>query len=142
LQSIDALRCNFISQQNTQLMEQHMSGMIGGSLSTVPDGWVIDFEKAELKHMPFQDGVYLVVKGRCPGKGFDVRLAPLVYNETRPDYWGIEVAMFTAGSNAEAADDNAMFERSVPLAGITGTRGVTVIGANQELRIDIDGEAF
>jgi hypothetical protein len=121
-----------------------MSGMIGGSLSTVPDGWVIDFEKAELRRLPFQDSMYLWVRGRCPGQGFDVRLAPLVYSQARPEYWGIEVAMFARPDAADndVADDTSMFERSVPLAGITGTRGVTVIGANQELRIDIDGKAF
>jgi hypothetical protein len=122
-----------------------MSGMLSGSLSTVPDGWVIDFEQAELRRMPFQDSLYLWVRGRLPAKGFDARLAPRVYNNERPDYWGIEVAIFASADAADGgaqADDTLMFERSVPLAGITGTRGVTVIGANQAQRIDIDGEAF
>jgi hypothetical protein len=121
-----------------------MRGTLGGSLSTAPHGQVVDFEKAELRRMPFQDSLYLWVKGRFPAVGFDARLAPRIY-EGRPDYWGIEVAVFAAHApvdETDAADDNLDFERSVPLTGITGTRGVSVIGANQVQRIDIDGEAF
>jgi hypothetical protein len=130
-----------------------MSSILGGSLSTVPAGLVIDFETAELRRMPFQDSLYLWVRGRLPAQGFDARLAPRIYNQGRPDYWGIEVAAFAsivAANDAEDAKSDAgtesgeslMFERSVPLTGITGTRGVTVIGASQQQRIDIDGEAF
>ena len=123
-----------------------MSGMCDASLSTVPNGQVISFEKAELRRLPFQDSLYLWVKGRMQVTGFDARLAPRIYNEGRPDYWGIEVAAFASigpandeGHAADHAGDSLSFERSVPLTGITGTRGVTVIGANQVQRIDIDG---
>ncbi len=126
-----------------------MSGTLGGSLSTVPQGQIIDFEKAELRRMPFQDSLYLWVKGRLPAQGFDARLAPRIYNDGRPDYWAIEVAAFSslvaandAGDADSLAHENLSFERSVPLTGITGTRGVTVIGANHMQRIEIDGEAF
>jgi hypothetical protein len=119
-----------------------MSGMCDASLSTVPNGQVISFEKAELRRLPFQDSLYLWVKGRMPATGFDPRLAPRIYSNGRPDYWGIEVAAFAsinAANDADDAGDSLMFERSVPLTGITGTRGVTVIGSNQVQRIDIDG---
>jgi hypothetical protein len=129
-----------------------MCGLPGGALSTVSSGHVIDFEKAELRRLPFQEGVYLWVRGRMPAAGMEALLAPQVYHG-RPDYWGIEVAAFAsiapandtgrigADSKGEAGDD-LVFERSVPLSGITGTRGVTVIGANRSEQIDIDGEAF
>lgn len=128
-----------------------MSGTLCGSLSTVPAGQVIDFEKAELRRMPFQDSLYLWVKGRLPASGLDARLAPRIYNDGRPDYWGIEVAAFASiqpandsghgqcSHGGEDAGDTLHFERSVPLTGITGVRGVAVIGANQVQRIDIDG---
>ena len=122
-----------------------MSGTLSGSLSTVPQGQIIDFEKAELRRMPFQDSLYLWVKGRLPAQGFDARLAPRIYNHGRPEYWMIEVAAFSrmvAANDDSDTDDSLIFERSVPLTGITGTRGVTVIGANHMQRIDIDGEAF
>jgi hypothetical protein len=121
-----------------------MSATLGSSMSAVPNGRIIDFEKAELRRMPFQDSLYLWVRGRLPAHGFDARLSPRIY-QGRPDYWGIEVAAFAQNVGADSAvvnSDGMMFERSVPLTGITGTRGVTVIGANQQQRIDIDGEAF
>ena len=56
-----------------------MSGMLGASLSTAPNGQIIAFEKAELRRPPFQDSLYLWVKGRMPAVGFDARLAPRIY---------------------------------------------------------------
>lgn len=43
-----------------------MSSTLRGSLSTVPQGQIIDFERAELRRLPFQDSLYLWVKGRLP----------------------------------------------------------------------------
>jgi hypothetical protein len=121
-----------------------MSAMNGGSMSAAAGARIIDFEKAELRRLPFQDSLYLWVQGRLPAKGLDARLSPRIYHG-RPDYWGIEVAAYTdqtADNDQDAADDALVFEKSVPLTGITGTRGVMVIGASQEKRIDIDGTSF
>jgi hypothetical protein len=125
-----------------------MSATSGGSMSALPSARIINFEKAELRRLPFQDSLYLWVRGTLPAKGLDARLSPRIYHG-RPDYWGIEVAVFSGktpdndtGDFDDRGDDTLIFERSVPLTGITGTRGVTVIGANQEQRIDIDSEAF
>lgn len=120
-----------------------MNSSSSGSLSSVPSGRIIDFELAELRRLPFQDSLYLWVRGKLPQTGYEVRLAPRFYHE-RPDYWGIEVAIIVA---PQAANDAAIgqisleFERSVPLAGITGVRGITVIGANQFKRIEISDES-
>jgi hypothetical protein len=145
LQSIDAHECNFVVRRETQISTGvFMGGLDSGSHSTVPFGRIIDFEKAELRRLPFQDSLYLWVRGRLPVGGFEARLAPRIYHG-RPDYWGIEVAAFasvTPDNDADDAGDRLMFERSVPLTGITGTRGVKVIGANQVQRIDIDGRSF
>jgi hypothetical protein len=119
-----------------------MTTSSGGSLSSVPHGRIIDFDVAELRKVPFQDSLYLWVRGQLPGAGYEARLAPRVY-QIRPDYWGIEVAVVT---QSKAANDAALdevplhFERSVPLTGITGVRGITVIGANQVKRIDVSAE--
>jgi hypothetical protein len=118
-----------------------MSGLPSGSLSMVSGGHIIDFEKAELRRLPFQDSVYLWVKGRMPASGLDVRLSPRIYHG-RPDYWGIEVAAIAsldADNDSGEAGTILDFERSVPLSGITGTKGVTVIGASRCERIEIDG---
>jgi hypothetical protein len=118
-----------------------MHSSMGGSLSSVPNGRIIDFEVAELRHVPMQDNLYLLVKGTMPSANFEVKLAPRVYYD-RPDYWGIEVAMVALPpSDDTAAETRVEFEKSVPLSGITGNRGITVIGANQIKRIDIAGES-
>lgn len=119
-----------------------MNSSSTGSLSSVPNGRIIDFETAELRKLPFQDSLYLWVKGTLPGAGFEARLAPRIYQNT-PDYWGIEVTVVQAHSSAGSGDDrlSTVFERSIPLTGITGNRGITVIGANQVKRIDIAGES-
>jgi hypothetical protein len=125
-----------------------MSSSSSGSLSSVPNGRIIDFETAELRKLPFQDSLYLWVRGHLPGIGFEARLAPRIYHD-RPDYWGIEVAVIHAtpvvspepANDVGDADSTLVFERSVPLTGITGVRGITVIGANQVKRIEIAGES-
>lgn len=120
-----------------------MSGIAGSSLSGAPNGQIIDFERAELRRVPFQDSLYLWVSGKLPGPGFDVKLAPRYYFG-RPDYWDIEVAAVTVPSPANDVADNDTtleFERSVPLAGITGILGITVIGANRIKQIEISDES-
>jgi hypothetical protein len=125
-----------------------MNSASSGSLSSVPNGRIVDFEIAELRKLPFQDSLYLWVRGSLPGIGFEARLAPRVYHD-RPDYWGIEVAVIHApdivvpgpANDIGSGDETLVFERSVPLIGITGVRGITVIGANQVKRIEITGES-
>ena len=120
-----------------------MNSASRGSLSSVPNGRIIDFETAELRKLPFEDSLYLWVRGTLPGIGFEAKLAPRLYQD-RPDYWGIEVAVVTAPKAANDSDIGEVsldFERSVPLTGITGVRGITVIGANQVKRIEISGES-
>ena len=67
-----------------------MSGMAGSSLSSAPNGKIIDFDRAELRRVPFQDSLYLWVSARTTGSGTELQLAPRIYHD-RPDYWGIEV---------------------------------------------------
>ncbi|MGB5077856.1 MAG: hypothetical protein WBO17_10285 [Sphingorhabdus sp.] len=120
-----------------------MNSSTSGSLSSAPNGRIIDFETAELRKLPFEDSLYLWVGGILPGIGFEAKLAPRVY-QVRPDYWGIEVAAIAVASAANDTDLGEVsldFERSVPLTGITGIRGITVIGANQVKRIEIFDES-
>lgn len=129
--------------RNYDELEIAMSASNSGSLSSVPNGRIIDFDFAELRQVPMQDDLYLLVRGRMPTSSFEVRLAPRVYFE-RPDYWGIEVAAIALQPRNENSLENEAdfeFEQSVPLSGIIGNRGITVIGANQMKRIDISGES-
>jgi hypothetical protein len=118
-----------------------MNSSVSGSLSSVPNGRIIDFESAELRQSPMQDELYLLVTGKLPAIDFEVKLAPRVYFD-RPDYWGIEVAAVVLQPLVDGKTANASqlkFEKSVPLSGIIGNRGITVIGANQVKRIEISG---
>ena len=120
-----------------------MNTSSSGSLSSVPNGRIIDFDVAELRKLPFQDSLYLWVRGTLPESGYEARLAPRVY-QYRPDYWGIEVAVVTqrkAANDVGIGEVSLEFERSVPLTGITGVKGIAVIGANQVKRIEISGES-
>lgn len=121
-----------------------MAGSKSGSLSSVPNGRIIDFEEAELRRLPFQDSLYLWVKGSTSGEGQDVKLAPHVYRN-KPEYWAIEVRAITTGhraSDSEACENKLKYERSIPLTGVTGLKGITVIGANQVKQIEITGESL
>jgi hypothetical protein len=139
---------NFVSLIRSKVSRGFMTDQAGGSLSSVPQGQIIDFEGAELRQAPSHD-LHLWVKGRLPALGLELKLAPRVY-KGRPDYWGIEVAVIASppvtGQDSGAGDTQLIvdlnFEKSIPLTGITGTLGVTVIGANQVKRIDIAGESF
>jgi hypothetical protein len=138
-----------VRKVSRETLELVMNIAASGSLSSVPNGRIIDFEIAELKSLPFQDSLYLWVRGRMPLGAFEVTLAPRIYHD-RPEYWGIEVAIVaspTADNDQGVADKqvneaSTMFERSVPLSGVTGSRGITVIGANQVKRIEITSESF
>ena len=121
-----------------------MSGSVSGSLSSAPNGKIIDVDRAELRRVPFQDSLYLWVSAKMPDTRLELRLAPRIYHD-RPDYWGIEVvavAPVRADNDVGEASDLAVVERSVPLTGIIGTRGINVIGANQTHQIEIDDGSF
>lgn len=121
-----------------------MSGMAGSSLSSAPNGKIIDFDRAELRRVPFQDSLYLWVSARTTGSGTELQLAPRIYHD-RPDYWGIEVVAINpprAANDAGDPDEARAAERAVPLTGITGTHGIRVIGASHSQLIEIDGGSF
>ena len=110
-----------------------------GSLSSLPNGRIIDFRSAEIRTVAFQDSLYLWVTGAHPGADLEVRLAPRYYNE-RPDYWAVEVAAIRRTGHVEetVGGNTETYERAIPLVGVTGWRGITVIGANRVLRIDLN----
>lgn len=97
---------------------------------------VIDFDSAQLIVLETQPPRYvLVVSGQKPYFNMTVRLSPLVYIR-QPEYWGIEVMGCLPGLGLPAV---APYVVSLELAGIIGTRGIEVIGANQSKKIDISG---
>jgi hypothetical protein len=109
-----------------------------GSFSSLPNGRIIDFDLAEIRTVPFQDSLYLWVSGDLPDPELEVRLAPRYYTDC-PEYWAIEVVAIRAatGSNDRDPQPKARFECAIPLVGVTGLLGITVVGANRVQRIDL-----
>lgn len=103
----------------------------GGSTSGAAHGRIIAYGEAELKRLPYQQGVFLCVRGIMPESGATIVLAPRLYDE-RPEYWGIEVvAIPDPEGGAENSHEGGVYERWLPLTGVTGRSGISVIGANR-----------
>lgn len=138
-----------VRKVSREILEPVMTIAASGSLSSVPNGRIIDFEIAELKTLSFQNSLFLWVSGSMPAGSFEVILAPRIYHDL-PEYWGIEVTIVATPAAIDVPGDidaaaiaaPPIFERSVPLTGITGSRGIAVIGANQVKRIEIASESF
>ncbi|MGH2944292.1 MAG: hypothetical protein ACRDLN_16120 [Solirubrobacteraceae bacterium] len=97
---------------------------------------LIDFERASVVALrSFPPQYVLVVTGTKPFLDMDVAPAPLVYAR-RPEYWGIEVVGRVPGEVALPA--TAPYRVSIPLAGITGTEGIEIVGANGTQRLDLE----
>jgi hypothetical protein len=105
---------------------------------------LIDFERAEvwgLDSDPPQE--FVAVSGRKPYANMWVDLAPLMY-VGRPGYRGIEVVgrlPLGIGLPSEGQpSDEAQYNVTIPLYGITGTEGIEIIGATRSERIEVPHE--
>jgi hypothetical protein len=95
---------------------------------------LIEFEKAEVRPGIVSGTYFLVVCGNAPCMNMQVRLEPRVYVR-QPEYWGIEVVGCLNGGICLTA--LRPFMELIPLAGITGTKGIEVIGATDTKTFDI-----
>jgi hypothetical protein len=97
---------------------------------------LIDFDRAKVLALETTDPpqYFLVVLGTKPFPNMEVRLVPRKYVQ-QPEYWGIEVV----GSlpSGGGPDPTAPYVASIPLANITGTKGIEVIGATRSEWRDI-----
>ena len=97
---------------------------------------VIEFDRAEVRP-GFVSGTYiLIVWGRKRCLNMEVSLVPRIYIRC-PEYWGIEVV----GTLPYGICLPAMAEYvvAIPLAGITGSIGIEVIGANKTEQFKVPG---
>ncbi|MFF7456938.1 hypothetical protein [Kitasatospora sp. NPDC008115] len=95
---------------------------------------LIDFEEAKAVPGIVPGTFILIVSGEKPYESMTVRLVPLVYVR-QPEYWGIEVTGSLPSGLLLAV--TAPYTEALPLDGITGTKGIEVIGANKRERIDL-----
>lgn len=77
----------------------------------------------------------LVVSGTAPSTNVDVFLSHRVYGET-PEWWGVEVVGALPGG--VCLNETRRFEAAMPVAQISGSKGIEVIGADGTLRLKIE----
>jgi hypothetical protein len=96
---------------------------------------LIDFERADVVSLMIYPPPppTLVVAGRKPWANMTVSLNPLRYVK-QPEYWGIEVVGCMPPIGQPAIIPYVV---ELVLAGITGTRGIEVIGATHTEKIEL-----
>lgn len=97
---------------------------------------LIDFDKATVRPGILPNTFFLTVEGTKPCVNMRVDLIPLVY-VTCPDFWGIEVVGCLP--DGICLTQTAPYQVTIPLAGITGSAGIEVIGANKQEKIKVSG---
>ena len=97
---------------------------------------LINFAKAEVHPGIIPNTWFLTVSGTKPCLNMKVDLVPLVYVQC-PDFWGIEVVGCLPEGICLTA--TAPYSVTIPLAGITGSSGIEVIGANKTKKIKVKG---
>lgn len=99
---------------------------------------LIDFTTAKV--VPgFVSGTYfLIVSGTKPYLNMEVHLTPLIYIR-QPEYWGIEVIGILHGIGLPAT---APYSVHISLTGITGTKGIEVIGARKRKKINVPSKSI
>ena len=73
------------------------------------------------------------MSGTKPYLNMRVELVSYVYVQ-QPDYWEIEVVGCLPGIGLPA---EAPYTVALPLAGVTGKRGIEVVGATRRLKIEV-----
>lgn len=94
---------------------------------------VISFESAQVNG-GVAGGYFLTVSGEAPCLNMKVDLIPLIYIIC-PEYWEIEVVGTLPGGFCLEA--MRPFTETIPLTGITGKKGIEVVGANRSERFDV-----
>ena len=96
----------------------------------------ISFDEAEVVPGIVPDTYFLIVRGTAPCLNMSVSLLPLIYIRC-PEFWGIEVVGTLPGGFC--LDTIKPYCVSIPLTGITGSKGIEVLGSNRSQRFDVPG---
>ena len=97
---------------------------------------IIAYDKADIVPGIVNDTWFLVVSGEVPCINMDVSLAPRIYAKC-PEYWGIEIVGALPGGFCLTA--MRPYSEVIALSGITGSKGIEVIGSNQQQTFDVSG---
>lgn len=99
-----------------------------------------DFDSAELRAGPtLGQGLYLIVSGPTPRPGADIKLLP-VLGDPLTEYQQIEIAWESRAANDHDVSMGVeRYEKSMPLSGLSGTKGIELIGANGTKKFNLTG---
>lgn len=93
----------------------------------------IDFETARV-HLKEKGYWVVTVTGTKPNASMKIDLVPMMYTR-QPEYWGIAVRAYVIDpTETEIA---APFEVKLPLSGCKGVKGIEIVGASKQEKIDI-----
>jgi hypothetical protein len=113
--------------------------MTGFSLQSNPAAQsyrLLDFDSVTVTPGIINGTFFLTVTGSKPCLNMRVELSPLIYIRC-PEYWGIEVVGHLPHGLCLPA--MGRYEETIELTGITGSRGIEVIGASGTERRDVTG---
>lgn len=91
------------------------------------NGRLIDFDQAEIRHTLFNDELFLFVSGEFKEQGYSAMLSPVIH-QNMLDYLTVEVLKVRSD---EQIEKDSSYSVSIPLGGIAGKKGVTLIGASE-----------
>lgn len=97
---------------------------------------LLDFESVEVRPGTVSGTYALTVAGDTPCFNMEVSLSARVYARC-PEYWGIEVVGILPGGLGFMSVGT--YNESIPLQGITGSRGIEIIGATRSETRDVPG---
>ncbi len=97
---------------------------------------LIDFDKAEVIPGIINGTFFLVVSGTKSCVNMNVDLQPLIYIKC-PEYWGIQLVGCVPGGIC--LPQTAPFVVSIPLAGVTGSKGIEVLSASKSEKFEVSG---
>ena len=97
---------------------------------------LIDFDKVEVRPGIIPETWFLIVSGQKPCTNMEVSLVPVVYIRC-PEYWQIEVVGCLP--HGICLDAIGPYTVTIPLAGITGSVGIEVVGAHKSEKVKVKG---
>ena len=112
---------------NNAMLDSHL----GGRLAKIED--------AKIRRVHMSADPYLLVETISSEPGEGVSLVPQLYKEL-PEYWVIDVVVSSRHEHEPSIagnDGSNLQSRSIPLVGVTGLKGVAIVGSNKTIRLDV-----
>lgn len=97
---------------------------------------LLDFDSVVVRPGFVNNTFFLTVTGTAPCINMKITLSPLIYIDC-PEYWGIEVVGNLPGGIC--LEQTAPFTETISLTGVTGSKGIEVIGRTKREKQTVSG---